>query len=317
MTILLFGCTGQIGWELQRSLAPLGRVVALSRQDTAPTACGDFTRPNDVLQTVRHHAPHIIVNAAGYTAVDQAEQEPDLALQINATTPGLIAQEAKKLNAWMVHYSTDYVFNGRGTRPWTETDTPDPLNTYGRSQLAGEQALQAAGGKHLILRTSWVYSARRCNFVKRILRLAQERSSLAVVNDQTGAPTSAELIADMTAHMLAQAQERPDTSGLYHLAAGGYASRNDVARYVLTCAEALGIALRTKAADITATTTPNLTSQPRPNADAPTAARPLNSRLATQKLQTTFGLFLPPWEDGVQRVLNELQGTDAAPSPTA
>ncbi len=212
MNILLFGKGGQVGWELQRSLAVLGHVTALDHDST--DHCGDFCQPR---RHRRHRArpqPDVIVNAAAHTAVDKAESEPELARLLNATTPGVLAREAAALGAWLVHYSTDYVFDGSGTRPWVETDTPAPLSVYGRTKLEGEQLIQQSGAKHLILRTSWVYAARGGNFAKTMLRLAQERERLTVIDDQWGAPTGAELLADVTAHAIRHLQQRPQDAGL-------------------------------------------------------------------------------------------------------
>ncbi len=200
MKILLFGCNGQVGWELQRSLAVLGELVALDFDSTDLHA--DFSRPDELAATVRAVRPDVIVNAAAHTAVDKAEAEPALARTINAEAPAVLAREAAAMNAWLVHYSTDYVFDGSGEQPWKEDDPTGPLSVYGRTKLQGEQAVRAAGCKHLILRTSWVYSARGGNFARTMLRLAAERDQLNVVADQIGAPTGADLLADVTAHAL-------------------------------------------------------------------------------------------------------------------
>jgi dTDP-4-dehydrorhamnose reductase len=212
MKILLFGKGGQVGWELQRSLAPLGEVVALDFDSV--DLCGDFTQPQGLAHTIRRVRPDVIVNAAAHTAVDQAESEPERARTINALAPGVLAEEARTLGAWLVHYSTDYVFDGSGSRPWRETDTPAPLNVYGKTKLEGEQMIVAGCDRHLIFRTSWVYAARGGNFAKTMLRLAQERESLSVIDDQFGAPTGAELLADVTvacpaAGVAASARRRP------------------------------------------------------------------------------------------------------------
>ncbi|MDO9166328.1 MAG: dTDP-4-dehydrorhamnose reductase, partial [Rhodoferax sp.] len=235
MKILLFGKNGQIGWELQRSLAPLGELIALDRHNA--DRCGDLGNPQGLAATVQEVRPDVIVNAAAYTAVDKAESEPELAGTINALAPGVLAQEAARLGAWLVHYSTDYVFDGSGTRPWTEADTPAPLNVYGRTKLEGEQLIQAVGPQHLILRTSWVYAARGGNFAKTMLRLAQERERLTVIDDQFGAPTGAELVADVTAHAIRHLLKHPEDAGLYHLAAGGETSWCGYANYVLAQVE--------------------------------------------------------------------------------
>ncbi len=297
MKILLFGKEGQIGWELQRSLAPLGEVIALdSAGDPAAQWCGDFKNLTGLAATVRAVAPDVIVNAAAYTAVDKAESEPDLARTINALAPGVLAAEAQKLGAWLVHYSTDYVFDGSGAAPWRETDATGPLNIYGQTKLEGELAV-ARCARHLIFRTSWVYAARGDNFAKTMLRLAKERETLSVINDQIGAPTGAELLADMTAHALRSVQSRPDLAGLYHLAAGGETSWHGYARHVIEYARLRGAPIKVA-----------------PEAVLPIAAsayplpapRPLNSRLDTTKFRQTFGLALPPWQQGISRLLDEL-----------
>ena len=295
MNILLFGKGGQVGWELQRSLAVLGRVTALDHDST--DHCGDFANPEGVAATVRALKPDVIVNAAAHTAVDKAESEPELARLLNATTPGVLAREAAALGAWLVHYSTDYVFDGSGTRPWVETDTPAPLSVYGRTKLEGEQLIQQSGAKHLILRTSWVYAARGGNFAKTMLRLAQERERLTVIDDQWGAPTGAELIANVSAHAIVQTRQQPDKAGIYHLAAAGHTTWFAYAKHVLAQARQAQPAIKIKATEVASITT----------ADYPTPARrPLNSRLDTRKLQSTFGLTLPTWQHGVNRMLTEI-----------
>ncbi len=295
LTILLFGKGGQVGWELQRSLAPLGRVVALDRDSTE--YCGNFTDPAGLAATVEAVRPDVIVNAAAHTAVDKAESEAELAHAINAAAPGVLAAAAQRIGAWLVHYSTDYVFDGSGTRPWRETDTPAPLNVYGRTKLEGERLIAAACPRHLIFRTSWVYAARGGNFARTMLRLAQERDRLTVIDDQTGAPTGAELLADVTAHALRSVLRQPELAGLYHLAAAGETTWHGYAQFVLAHARRTGVALKV-AADAVA---------PVPTSAFPTpAARPHNSRLDTGKLQAAFGLTLPPWQQGVERMLNEI-----------
>lgn len=294
MKILLFGKNGQVGWELQRSLAPLGELVVLASD--SQELCGDLTDLAGIAQTVRTVAPDVIVNAAAHTAVDRAESEPELARALNALAPGVLAQEAQRNGAWLVHYSTDYVFDGSGDTPWQETDPTGPLNIYGQTKLEGEAAIRAAGCQHLIFRTSWVYAARGGNFAKTMLRLARERDHLAVIIDQIGAPTGADLLADITAHALRTAMQRPELSGLYHLAAGGQTSWYDYARFVIDHARQAGIDIKVTPEAI----------HPVPTSAFPTAARrPLNSHLNTQKLQTTFGLRLPPWQDGITRMLIE------------
>jgi dTDP-4-dehydrorhamnose reductase len=294
MKILLFGKGGQVGWELQRSLAPLGEVVALDHDSS--DYCGNFGNPAGLLDTVRDVQPDIIVNAAAHTAVDKAESEPDLVRTLNATAPGLLAQEAQRLGAWLVHYSTDYVFDGSGERAWCETDTPAPLSVYGQTKFEGEQLIQAACQKHLVFRTSWVYAARGGNFARTMLRLAQERDRLTVIDDQIGAPTGAELLADVTAHALRQVMRRPEDAGLYHLVASGETSWWGYATHVLAQAQRLQPGLQIKASEVLAVPS---------SAFATAARRPHNSRLDTRKLQTTFGLRLPSWQEGVDRMLAE------------
>ena len=295
MNILRFGKGGQVGWELQRSLAVLGHVTALDHDST--DHCGDFANPEGIAATVRALKPDVIVNAAAHTAVDKAESEPELARLLNATTPGVLAREAAALGAWLVHYSTDYVFDGSGTRPWVETDTPAPLSVYGRTKLEGEQLIQQSGAKHLILRTSWVYAARGGNFAKTMLRLAQERERLTVIDDQWGAPTGAELLADVTAHAIRHLQQRPQDAGLYHLVAGGEVTWNGYAKFVIEHASKAHSAIKIVAKEVA----------PVPTSAFPTpAVRPHNSRLNTSKLQTTFGLTLPHWQTGVERMLTEI-----------
>ena len=295
MNILLLGKGGQVGWELQRSLAVLGNLTALDFDSTEH--CGDFANPVGIADTVRALRPDVIVNAAAHTAVDKAESEPELARLLNATTPGVLAQEAARLGALLVHYSTDYVFDGSGTRPWVETDTPAPLSVYGRTKLEGEQRIAQSGAQHLILRTSWVYAARGGNFAKTILRLAQERERLTVIDDQWGAPTGADLLADVTAHAVRHLQMQPQDAGLYHVAAGGETNWNAYAKYVLAQAQQLSPAIKITALEVA----------PVPTSAFPTpAVRPHNSRMDTRKLQTTFGLTLPHWQQGVARMVAEI-----------
>jgi len=295
MRILLFGKNGQVGWELQRSLAPLGDLVALDAD--SQDFCGDFTNLEGIAQTIRAVAPDIIVNAAAHTAVDKAESEPKFVRAINALAPAALAQEAKRGNAWLIHYSTDYVFDGSGDRPWRETDPTAPLSVYGATKLEGEQLIRQAGCRHLIFRTSWVYGARGGNFAKTMLRLAQERDSLTVINDQIGAPTGADLLADITAHAIRTARQRPELSGLYHVVAAGETSWHGYASFVIEFARNAGIPLKVAPDAI----------RPVPSSAFPTPAkRPLNSRLDTTKLQSTFGLILPVWQNGVARMLTEI-----------
>ncbi|MDO8812888.1 MAG: dTDP-4-dehydrorhamnose reductase [Gallionella sp.] len=293
MKILLFGKNGQVGWELQRSLAPLGELVALNHD--SQDFCGDFTNLDGIAQTIRDVAPDVIVNAAAHTAVDKAESEPELARAINALAPAVLAQEAMRGNAWLIHYSTDDVFDGSGDKPWLETDATAPLNVYGATKLEGEQLIRQSGCKHLIFRTGWVYGARGGNFAKNMLRLAQERDSLAIVNDQIGAPTGADLLADVTAQAIRAA--RPELSGLYHLVAAGETSWYGYASFVIDFARRAGIPLKT---------TPDAIRAVPSSAFPLPARRPLNSRLDTAKLQSAFGLTLPVWQNGVTRMLSEV-----------
>ncbi len=293
--ILLLGSGGQVGWELQRSLAVLGRVTALDFDSQGH--CGDFANPQGVAETVRALRPDVIVNAAAHTAVDKAEGEPGLARLLNATTPGVLAEEAARLNAWLIHYSTDYVFDGSGQQPWREQDAPAPLSVYGATKLEGEQLIAASGCRHLILRTSWVYAARGGNFARTMLRLAAERERLTVIDDQWGAPTGADLLADVTAHAIRHLQANPGDGGLYHCVAGGETTWHGYASYVLAEASRRHPAIELKASEVT----------PVPTSSFPTPARrPHNSRLDTHKLQSTFGLQLPPWQQGVARMLAEI-----------
>ena len=295
MNILLLGKNGQVGWELQRSLAPLGQVTALDFD--SQDHCGDFSKPEGVAATVRALRPQVIVNAAAHTAVDKAESEPELARLLNASTPARIAQEAKALGALLVHYSTDYVFDGSGEQPRAEDAATGPLSVYGATKLEGEQAIQQSGCQHLILRTSWVYAARGGNFAKTMLRLAQERERLTVIDDQWGAPTGADLLADVTAHAIRHLQQRPQDGGLYHCVAGGETNWYEYAKYVITHASQAQPAIKIMAKEIAPVAT---SAFPTP------ARRPHNSRLDTRQLQTTFGLTLPHWQQGVARMLAEI-----------
>jgi dTDP-4-dehydrorhamnose reductase len=298
MKILLLGSNGQVGWELQRSLAPLGEVVALQREGSVNLQglCGNLEDPEALVHSVRSVRPAVIVNAAAYTAVDKAETDADRAKAVNATAPGLLAQEAAALGAWLVHYSTDYVFDGSGDRPWREDDATAPLSVYGRTKLEGEQAIRHSGCQHLILRTSWVYAARGGNFAKTMLRLAAEREELKVIADQVGAPTGADLLADVTALVLHRLQLRPELGGTYHCSAAGQTSWHGYACHVIEWARAHGQALKVASEAVRAI----------PSAGYPTPAkRPLNSRLDTFKLRHAFGLHLPAWQHGVERMLME------------
>jgi dTDP-4-dehydrorhamnose reductase len=295
MKILLLGKNGQVGWELQRSLAPLGELLALDRHSSEH--CGDLSQPERLAQTVLAWRPDVVVNAAAHTAVDKAESEPELARCLNATAPAALAQAATQIGALLVHYSTDYVFNGQGQSPWQEDDATGPLSVYGQTKREGEQGIVASGCAHLIFRTSWVYAARGGNFAKTMLRLAAERERLTVIDDQWGAPTGAELLADVTAHAVVHAlRDRQNLSGIYHLAAAGETTWHGYASHVIAQARQLQPGLDLKVNEIA----------PVPTSAFPTPAqRPRNSRLNTQKLRQAFGLVLPAWQHGVNRMLAE------------
>ena len=301
MKILLLGKGGQVGWELQRALAPLGQIDAFDHDSpgpaVAPHLSANFAKPDDLAGLVRALKPDVIVNAAAHTAVDKAESEPELARLLNATTPGAIAAEAARIGALLVHYSTDYVFDGSGDAPRQETAATAPLSVYGQTKLEGEQLIQSSGCRHLILRTSWVYAARGGNFAKTMLLLAAERDELKVIHDQIGAPTGADLLADITAHAILAVQRQPELAGLYHLVAGGETSWHEYARFVIEWARAKGVPLKVAPEAVLSTPT---SAYPTP------AKRPLNSRLDTSKIQNAFGLTLPHWQRGVERMLTEI-----------
>ena len=295
MKLLLFGSNGQVGWELQRSLAPLGSVKACDRHAV------DLENPRAVRAAINDYSPDVIVNAAAYTAVDKAESEPDKAESVNAKAVELLANEAKRRNIWLLHYSTDYVFDGEKSGLYSETDKPNPLNTYGSTKLQGEIALQESGCRHLIFRTSWVYSARGSNFVKTIVRLAGEKDRLDIVADQVGAPTSAVFIADATAtclYRVAHGDEfEEQVTGVYHLTASGSTSWHGFARYLLDEMHSRNSERRLRSQNVHPVTTARYRSP---------AKRPLNSRLDTQKLTDTFSIYPPPWQFHVQRLVAEL-----------
>jgi dTDP-4-dehydrorhamnose reductase len=296
--ILLLGCDGQVGWELQRSLQPLGEVVALDFQSRELSA--DFSRPESLAATVAAVQPGLIVNAAAHTAVDKAESEPALAQAINADGPGVLARAAAASGAWLVHYSTDYIFDGSGDQPRGEDAPTGPLSVYGRTKLDGERQIRASGCRHLILRTSWVYAARGGNFAKTMLRLAGERDRLTVVADQFGAPTPAALLADLSAHLVRQHARSRGADfpyGTYHVAAAGETSWHGYAQFVIGEALAAGKTLKTTVDAVAPLTTEQY---PTP------AKRPLNSRLDTTRFRTAFGLVLPSWQEGVRHVLQQI-----------
>jgi dTDP-4-dehydrorhamnose reductase len=292
MKILLLGKNGQLGWELQRSLAPLGELIAVDRHEG-----GDLSDPAALAATVHAVQPRVIVNAGAYTAVDKAESESALAYQVNAGAAGVLAREAAKSGALLLHYSTDYVFDGSGDAPRAEDAPTGPLSVYGRSKLEGEELIRASGCLHLILRTSWVYAARGGNFAKTMLRLGAEREQLKIIADQIGAPTGADLLADLSAHMLRATLLDHSLGGTYHAVASGETSWYDYARHVIARARARGMHLKVEDEHIL----------PIPTRDYPTPAqRPLNSRLSNHKLQQRFGLTLPHWQQGVDRMLDEI-----------
>jgi len=296
MKILLLGSNGQVGWELQRALAPLGPVTAVTR-DGGGGLCGDLSQPDALAATVRAVAPDVIVNAAAYTAVDQAEDESELAEAVNAIAPAVLAREAWALGAWLVHYSTDYVFDGTGVQPWREEDPTGPLNVYGRTKREGEVAIQDSGCRHLIFRTSWVYASRGKNFIRTMLRLAADRDALQVIDDQYGAPTGAALIADVTAQALPMVIRQSELGGLYHLAAAGETTWHGYALRVIEEARRAGWPVKVAPEAIASVTTDTFPTK---------ARRPGNSRLDCSHLEDAFGLRLPPWQQGVDHGLTEI-----------
>jgi dTDP-4-dehydrorhamnose reductase len=288
MKILLLGKNGQVGWELQRTLAPLGEITALGRSEL------DLADQNAIRHAVRTTKPDLIVNAAAYTAVDKAESEPELAMAINGIAPGILAEEAALANAYLVHYSTDYVFDGTQKTPYAELDSPNPVNIYGKTKLAGEEAITNTGCRHLILRTSWVYSLRGSNFLLTILRLAAERNELSIVNDQHGAPTWARMIAEATTLIIATARAYKSAEGIYHLTATGETTWHGFATAIINQATARGL-LATKPA-----------LKAISSADYPTAAqRPKNSLLDCSALHCTYDLKLPDWATSLDLALDE------------
>lgn len=293
MKILLLGKNGQVGWELQRALAPLGELISLDRHSL--DYCGDLTNPEGIATTIRDLQPNVIVNAAAYTAVDKAESDRENATLINAVSVEALARASREVNALLVHYSTDYIFDGSGERPWREEDTPSPLNAYGETKRLGEEAIIAHAAKYLIFRTSWVYAAKGNNFAKTMIRLAQERETLSVIDDQFGAPTGAELIADCTVHAIKATLENSEKSGIYHLIASGVTTWHAYAEFIINHVRNKGLPLTVSSVNKVET------------AAFPTPAkRPHNSRLNTEKVRVAFGITLPEWQQGVIRMLDEL-----------
>lgn len=294
MKILLLGKNGQVGWELQRSLAPLGEVISLDRNGLNQW-CGDLSKPDQIYQTIVDIAPNVVVNASAYTAVDMAETEKEMANLINHVAVGKIAKACAQIKALLVHYSTDYVFDGEGTSKFNETDALKPLNVYGQTKALGEQAIQNAQCNYLIFRTSWVFAQKGKNFLKTMLALSQQREELSIIDDQIGAPTSAELIADVSAHAIVQTLRDQTKIGIYHLVASGEASWFEYANYIFEQAKSLGVNLSIQQVN------------PIPTAAYPTPAkRPHNSRLNNQKIQHAFQIYLPDWKVYVQRTVVEV-----------
>lgn len=292
-TILLTGRTGQTGWELERALAPIGEVLATGRREL------DLADPDSIRAALRKSRPAIIVNAAGFTSVDDVEQQPELAMRVNAVAPGIIAEETRRLGGLLVHYSTAYVFDGTSPRPYTEDDPPNPINAYGKSKLAGERAIIAAGCDHLILRTSWIYSMRGTNFLTTFLKLARERKKLPVVDDQIGSPTWARALAEGTADLLRRTGPVTRHGGVYHLTAGGQTSRYEFARAIIDIMKEVSGFPEGWAA-----------VEPIPTSAYPLPAqRPCNSVLNMDKIGRTHGITLPHWRDQVRAFLRELAGS--------
>ena len=294
--ILVIGCTGQVGWELMRTLGPLGEVVGID-QYTEPQSI-DLSNPDTIRDCIREVSPDFIVNAAAYTAVDKAEEEPDLALAINGTAPGILAEEVKRLGSAMIHYSTDYVFDGKSSRPYTEKDVPNPLSIYGRTKLAGDRAVQAVSAPHLILRTSWVYGLRGSNFLKTILRLVRDRDELRIVSDQIGSPNWCRMIAEATAQILGRVSACSglitEYQGVYHLSAKG-----EISWYEFTTEILQGLKKRN------VSKLPRV--QPIPTEAYPLpAARPMYSVLSDVETEGTFGVRMPPWDVSLKLCLEQL-----------
>lgn len=294
LRFFITGANGQLGFELQRALAPLGDVAACGRD-----AC-DLSNPDSIRSAIRAAKPDVLFSAGAYTAVDKAESEPDLACAVNATAPGILGEEAAKLGALVIHYSTDYVFDGTKLSAYSEEDATNPLGVYGKTKLEGEKSLAASGAAHLIFRTSWVFGAHGKNFLKTILRLASTRDELRIVADQFGAPTGAALLADASAHIAARYRRDGRENfplGLYHLTASGETSWHSFARHIVARAVAANSPIQATPERILPIATPEY---PTP------AARPANSRLNTSKFRNAFGLHLPDWSHGVDQVLDVL-----------
>ena len=295
MKILLLGANGQVGWELRRSLAPLGEIRAYDRHT------GNLQKLDDLSRLIRDFSPEAIVNAAAYTSVDKAESELDQAFLINSKAVEFLAKEAKLLNAWFIHYSTDYVFDGLKSGAYIETDTPNPQSVYGQTKYDGEESIKESKVKHLIFRTAWVYSKRGTNFIKTMIQLAKKQDELKVVNDQIGAPTSAELIADVTALCLYQIAQYKNSahnlSGTYHLTPTGETSWHGFAQFIIAEALGLGVKFRASFENVQAIST---SEYPLP------AKRPSNSLLDTKKICNTFNVYMPPWQTHVERLFKEL-----------
>lgn len=299
MKILLFGSKGQLGWELQRSLAPLGMVVALTR--TSKRLCGDLTDIEGLRRTIDEVKPTVIVNAAAYTAVDQAEDEAGLCRKINTDAVQTISTSAKMAGALLIHYSTDYVYSGEGDRPWKETDPLQPLNVYGSSKMDGEKACAESGTSHIILRSSWIYSAKGNNFPKTILRLLKERKPLRIIDDQIGSPTSAEYIADVTSMLIKTHVERRSLSEVkevFNLAAAGETSWFNYAKFIVETLEEFGEkTMNGPSSELTAISSEKYRQK---------AKRPLNSRLDTRKIKDHYNIYSPDWRVGVVRMMSEI-----------
>ena len=295
MKILLIGKNGQVGWELQRALSNIGEVVAVDYFDTH--LCGDLTDPEGIAETIRAVHPDVVVNAAAHTAVDKAESEQTLSNLMNAESVAVIAKETAKIGALLIHYSTDYVFDGQGSHYRDEEEQTGPLNVYGETKLAGEEAIRRLNKRHFIFRTSWVYATRGANFAKTMLKLAREKEALSIINDQFGAPTGAELLADCTAHAIRFEKNNKSNYGTYHLVASGETTWFDYASFVFEVARENGESLKIE----------KVTGVPTSSYPTP-AKRPHNSRLSNKKFQQVFDLVLPDWKAGVKRVVIEVLG---------